>query len=387
MLTPHRRHLKSCKDIRKGWNYTSCECPLWCDGLLNGKRFRKALDTMSLERALLRIKALERGDADALPDTRSVTISTAIAGYFKEAEERNLKSSTVRRIRPTLAVLADAHGKAALSEMTLDHLRETNRRVGGVPRTQRTTIKQLRAFCAYCVRVHKRSCVDNLAKAMVLPLTDDVPTMPFTPEEIRKILAACDDMTGLSKSDTVAVRIRARALVLCLLHSGLRVSDVAQLKRSALEPSNHLVLRIMKTGVPLKVKLNDATARALRALPTSPNGNPTYFFWGGDTRIDIAANNLLYTVHRVGKRAGVANVHPHRFRDTFSVELLNNDVSIRTVQQLLGHKSVQTTEQHYGHFVIAHQKLLDAAVSTLDFSSQPARPLLVGKVGKRRRNA
>jgi integrase len=59
--------------------------------------------------------------------------------------------------------------------------------------------------------------------------------------------------------------------------------------------------------------------------------------------------------------------HPHRFRDTFSVRLLEGRENLRTVQLLLGHTSIRTTEKHYAPWVQSVQRILDAATAKLDF--------------------
>jgi site-specific recombinase XerD len=60
--------------------------------------------------------------------------------------------------------------------------------------------------------------------------------------------------------------------------------------------------------------------------------------------------------------AGVADGHSHRLRDTFSVDLLQNGVSLETVSQLLGHTSIKTTQKHYAPWVKTRQDALEAAV-------------------------
>lgn len=385
MLTPHRRHLKSCEHISKGWNYTLCDCPIWCDGQLNGSRFQRSLQTNSWERALRRIGRLERGEDQDFTSVQAGgrSLATAIEAYLTDAALRNLKPSSLRTYRRTLTQLSKFLGKLALDSLDVDSLERFRGRRTMAARTQRKEIEYLRAFCAFCVA--RGWLTDNPAKVLKAPRVENLSTKPYTRDEVERLLAACDRMRGMWKSDTPAVRQRARALLLTLLYSGLRVGDVAQLRRAALEPSGHLVLRTMKTGVPIKVLLHADAVKALRPLPASA-GNPTYFFWSGNGDIDDCSKSLWRTVARVGKLAKV-HAHPHRFRDTFAVELLSNGADIRTVQQLLGHESVRTTEKHYAHFVAAHQKLLDAATSTLDFRPQVTGPLLVGKLHKRRRNS
>ena len=62
------------------------------------------------------------------------------------------------------------------------------------------------------------------------------------------------------------------------------------------------------------------------------------------------------------KRAGIVGGHPHRFRDTFAVDLLLRGVPIDQVSALLGHSAVKITEQHYLAFVAARRKQITDAV-------------------------
>src|SRR5262249_7405191 len=52
----------------------------------------------------------------------------------------------------------------------------------------------------------------------------------------------------------------------------------------------------------------------------------------------------------LGKRAGVPDAHPHRYRDTYAVDCLLRGLSVYDVAKLLG-DTVETVERHYGEFV------------------------------------
>lgn len=68
---------------------------------------------------------------------------------------------------------------------------------------------------------------------------------------------------------------------------------------------------------------------------------------------------------RIAEVLNLAKVsgHPHRFRDTFAVALLEGGASIETVSILLGHRSVRVTEKHYNPWVKTRQDALDRAVA------------------------
>jgi site-specific recombinase XerD len=93
--------------------------------------------------------------------------------------------------------------------------------------------------------------------------------------------------------------------------------------------------------------------------------HPVRFFWAADTVGNAARAAIIRdVVKRLGELAGV-HAHPHRFRDTFASKLLEHGADLRTVQLLLGHHSIKTTEKSYAHFVSAQQRLLDAATARL----------------------
>jgi hypothetical protein len=59
MLNLYRRHLQKCPHRAKGAGYTKCSCPVWCDGELNGERYRHSLGTRNWGRAGLRLAKLK----------------------------------------------------------------------------------------------------------------------------------------------------------------------------------------------------------------------------------------------------------------------------------------------------------------------------------------
>lgn len=393
MLNLYRRHLGKCPHRDKGQNYTKCSCPIWCDGEVAGKRRRESLQTRDWARAAKRAEKLETGPEGA---RAMVSVADAISSYLGDCRARNLAGSTVVSYSKTLAHLSAfcaSRGIRAMDGIDLGALTDfrASRMVpakaeGEAPRpvspsTSGKELETLRAFCAFS---KKRGWMpENFAKELEPPQEDGPPTLPFTGDEVNRILAACDKWTDKNPNTREQTRAHARALVLVMLFSGLRISDAVQLRRDAVDLSTgKMLLRIMKTGRKQYLRLGAPAVEALAALREKGE----YFFWNPGSALNTSIGLARRTIARLLARAGVAGGHPHRFRDTFSVRLLEKGEQLRTVQLLLGHSSIKTTEKHYAPWVDSFQATLDAATAKLDFGQ--GKPEDFGtRIGTRRKEA
>lgn len=298
---------------------------------------------------------------------RSPLLSEAIASYLEDCRARQLAPATIVSYSNTLGHLRAAFPALPAAQITLDDL--TRYRAKRPRASSQKELVTLRAFFGFA---HDRNWASsNPAAKLKAVKTDRIPTLPFTPAEVQKILEASSRIDNPNPREIPRARVRARALVLLLLYSGFRISDAVKLRREALNPkTGQLLIRMMKTRAPLYVRLPED---ALRALAEVPVESP-YYFWSGRAKLSTAVGSARRTIDCVLKLAGIQG-HPHRFRDTFSVGLLNTGAELRTVQLLLGHSSIRTTEKHYAPFVQSMQRTLDAAVARLDFSGTGEEPV------------
>ncbi len=114
------------------------------------------------------------------------------------------------------------------------------------------------------------------------------------------------------------------------------------------------MLYTQKTGQIVWLPLPDVVVKGLEGLGQRP-------FWNGSGTIKTFVGNWQRSLDRLFKLAGVVG-HAHKFRHTFSVNLLSKGVSIENVALLLGHSSIRITERHYSAFVQARQDVLEEAV-------------------------
>lgn len=366
MYTLYRRHEKACRFRKNGIRTIKCNCPIWIDGTDDsGTRRRVSLKTRNWPQAQIRLLALERGELPLPAPASSMLLSAAIASFLDDAGARRLQPSTIVSYRNTLAHLtAFFPDNQTMAQVNLAELTRFRSSRAITAASSCKEIQTMRAFFHFGAA--RKWITENPATGLKTPAVDRLPTMPFAPEEVTAILRACDRIDNSNAREIPRARLRARALVLTLLYSGFRISDAVKLRRTDLNMSTgQLLVRMMKTRAPLYLRLPPVALAALAAVPPES----LFFFWSGKSKLSTAIGSARRTIDCVLELAGVPDGHPHRFRDTFSVSLLQNGTDLRTVQLLLGHASIRTTEKHYAPFVTSMQRILDEAVSTLHFAA------------------
>jgi integrase len=177
------------------------------------------------------------------------------------------------------------------------------------------------------------------------------PTLPFTEEEIQRLLDALPKFRGDGE--------RLRAMIGLLQFAGLRIGDAVSLKRDRVKRGK-LFLYTAKTGTPVWCPLPPDVVTALEELP-----GDKYFFWSGNGKLKSALEDWRRSLLALAVHAKVDNPHIHRFRDSFAVALLEKGVSLETVSVLLGHSSLKITERHYKPWVKKLQTKLEEEVTKL----------------------
>jgi integrase/recombinase XerD len=351
MLTIFRRHQKNCEHREAGRKYRRCRCPIWVDGFLNGVEIRKSLELRDWEKAQLTIREWEAVGTDTGQRQQSVPIEQACEQFLADAEARRLRESTLKKYRVLLNQLrafAGDRGCRFMEQLDLQPLRQFREswHDGGV--SARKKLERLHAFYRFA---HDNGWVkENFAKRLRPPQVHEPPTLPFTRDEMVDILAACDMYSGDGR--------RLRAFVVFMRYSGMRIGDTATCALDRLH-GRKLLLYTQKTNVPVYVVLPEVVVEALNAV--APLGKD-HFFWTGGSSKETAAGNWRRSLRKLFKLAGVAGGHPHRFRDTFAVELLLAGVPLEQVSVLLGHSSIRVTEKHYAPWVRDRQAQLEASL-------------------------
>jgi site-specific recombinase XerD len=390
-LYAYRRHLKPCEFFGPGGRdvrLDRCKCPLHADGLHRGQRVRKSLRTRSAQIAERRLANL-RTTLDARLAERTAPTEEEAAPFqertVSETTERFLLShgcvdlskvfrgdveySTYRKYRCSLRLLTtfcERQGATALSEVTIDVLDDyrRNRRISQV--TWKVELQTLRTFFAYCIS-HKW-LTSNPARELKAPRNlKPNEVVPYSLQEESLILAACEQIGGgkYHRSGASYEQFRARAMIMLLRHTALRVSDVATLRKDALsfdeDRSTWLVLvRTQKSGEAVYLPIPAELKLLLDALPLPRNAaqDCPYYFWNGQTLRRAAVGIAERTLGAVFAKSGVKNAHAHRYRHTLATSLLAEGASFQTVADILGN-TAEIVRKHYGKWSKGRQENID----------------------------
>lgn len=139
-----------------------------------------------------------------------------------------------------------------------------------------------------------------------------------------------------------AAGLLVESLVLSMLYAGLRKEEARTLEWGDVEAWTRLRI-IGKGGNERIIPLHDRLTTALRAWSTQCD-DPRWVFPSPRLRPrPLSKSWVALKLWEIGDLADVENLYPHALRHTFATNLVEAGVDVRTVQELLGHESLETT--------------------------------------------
>ncbi len=140
--------------------------------------------------------------------------------------------------------------------------------------------------------------------------------------------------------------IRLKALVELLYGSGLRATELVSLPRNAIRPPQPFAIVTGKGNKERLVPLSPAALRAVEAQLALVPRDSRWLFPSGKTHFSRV--RLFQLVKALGARAGIApeRISPHVLRHAFATHMLENGADLRSLQTLLGHADISTTERY-----------------------------------------
>jgi len=326
-----------------------CQCPVWAEGKLHGKRIRQSLDLRNWEAAVRLVR-----DWEVNGPSFSVLVNHAADRFLEDAAARNLAPASLLKYRQVVNAIKHDFGERTVRSITVDELRTIRQgwTVSGTTVVKR--IEFLRAFFRFCM--DSGWIQTNPAKAIKMPKVHRKPTLPFTAEEWEKIMWAVDTYREIHPQSPERIQKKLKAFILLMRYSGIRISDCVMMKRDRIK-NGKLFLYAQKTNVPVWVPLPKIVLDALEACDEGDE----YYFWTPGTKVKTWTTEWEERLKKVFVIAGIPTGHSHQFRDTFSVSLLEAGVPLETVAILLGN-TLKIAERHYAPWVKSRQISLEKSI-------------------------
>jgi len=387
MLTLWRRHVKACPYRKKGRLYTKCDCPIWCDGEVNGERVRKSMDTRNWARAMRNLGRYEDPTFGlrqcAQPGCTELVERGRCARHMREISRaivthhdahQDVCEGTRRNRRRVLRALEEFAGTLGLQnahEVELDHLTAFRGVRTVSPRTWTKELEILRHFFRFCL--DNEWVYRNWAEKVPMPKNlKPAEKEPYEPIEVARMIAACDTI-GRAPYE----RLRARAAMLLLRFTALRISDVATLEKSRVR-DGEIFVRTAKNGKPVRLPVHADLQAALDALPlprAAKGPDCPYFFWSGNGARLGVIDKLTKTVKAAFVASGVPGACTHRFRHTLATEMLEMGATFEEVADVLG-DSPAIIRKHYAKWSAGRQARISDLLARLWHAKKPKPEVL-----------
>jgi len=277
--------------------------------------------------------------------------------------EQNRSQKTIANYDHYLTRLLDFAGEIKVSDIDTEMIRKwrlwlnrlgtnTSDELGKT--TQNYHLIALRSFLKFCA---KRNIPCMAADKVELARTKRKQVTFLNEEELGRLFDEPDIKTVSGTRD--------RAILELLFSSGLRVSELVSLDRDHinLKRREFMVRGKGQKDRPIFISPDAAKWVEDYLAKRQDNSKPLFVRYSGSKKVDNSGNHSRLTprsvqriVARTALLAGITKkVTPHTLRHSFATDLLMNGADIRSVQAMLGHSNISTT-QIYTHITDPHLK-------------------------------
>lgn len=267
--------------------------------------------------------------------------------------EKGLAANSMESYRSDLEKLRIWADKQDLQllELTRQDLREWLVDLGAAKlseNTRRRLISAIRGFFKFLMfEGHIKA---NPAEDLISPQKGVYLPRFLNQTEVEMLLAMPDTSTEIG--------LRDRALIELMYASGLRVSEAANVKLKDLDLDGGIITTTGKGGKTRRVPVGASAVEWLKSYSALRKkrqniGSDNLFLSRAGKPID---RQIIHTViTKYAGKCGLEAVSPHTLRHSFATHLVQNNADIRSVQQMLGHADISTT-QVYTHITSAQLK-------------------------------
>lgn len=236
---------------------------------------------------------------------------------------------TIDRYKYILTKLLNTVG-VPIPSINVYHLRNylTQRKTDGL---SDNTIRGMRdIFCSFFGWLNREGLISRNPAGNLSPIkTQKKVRCPFAATDFERLKECCKTA-------------RDKALIAFLAATGCRISEVCRANRGDVDFINKRCTVLGKGNKERVVYLDDVAVMLLRRYLDSRDDEHEALFIGKGTA-RLTPGGARFALKSLAKKAGVENVHPHRFRRTLATNLIDRGMAIQEVAALLGHDKIDTT--------------------------------------------
>jgi site-specific recombinase XerD len=309
----------------------------------------------------------------------AISLSQAIDGFVLECGARRLSehttSSYVSALGKFTAWLAADPVLASIGPETPRRFLAETRGPGGKRLSKKTILNYhicLSAFWTWAVA--EGHATRHVMREVAKPKPEKPAIKPLSEDDVRRLLGALDRSRRYKRPGKVAcdhrrlTAVRDRAILLFLLDTGVRASELCDVKIKDCDVRNQRVYVWGKGSKERMLPLSAATTKAiwryLQGERSQARISEPLFVQQGEGGQALNRTALRQLLLRIGERAGVLDCHPHRFRHTFAITCLRNGMSAYALQMALGHATMEMVRVY-----------LEIAQADLDAAHRQASPV------------
>lgn len=267
---------------------------------------------------------------------KSTTLERALFYFVKHKEAHGKATNTTKATY--ICILEDfiksikADTVSDLDILIIDNFIDTLSLRGYKPKTIKNKIVVIRSFIKF---LYSKNLIDIRPEAIEIPRTVEVEAN-FLDEE---------EQFALIKS---ARNLRDKALIMTILSSGLRASEILNLKEDDLYRRSLIVSR-GKGGKPRVTFIDPLTEKSIREYHHKREVDSVFVFTNSFGK-PLSRQYLSRMISETALRAGIKKrVSAHTLRHSFATNMLRKGARIEDVQPLMGHSNISTTRL-YMHF-------------------------------------
>lgn len=273
--------------------------------------------------------------------------------FLLSKSSAGLSSRTLDNYRLTITMFLDAVRKP-LTELTDDDFIYYLERYRQIRQVSFSRVKNMQsALSSFFSWLHKKRYIPSNPVAQLdsikLPKTIK---KPFSDEDRELLKIQCNQLRDL-------------ALMEFLYSTGVRVSELTSLNRSDINFNSNDVTVFGKGSKERETYITPSAGIYLKMyLDSRTDDNPALFVSLHRPYRRLSKNGVERMLRELGRRTGIKNVHPHRFRRTMATNALNRGMPIEQVSRLLGHAKLDTTQIYCSvsqeNVRMSHKKYLSA---------------------------